>query len=342
MELGSGWMHPTRSGGEAAGATKDAQFVLEYFRLMSASRVDFTDTWRALLDVPALSMTRESRRFAEASMQSGAGDAVEGGEARSDVGQGSGRDCASGNQEVGTWGTNEALRPLRSILMAAGASGEQMREWAAWVHEYSSRIDTQGIGKFHPDGEAEGRRERLDVMRKSNPAFILRAATLEQALKSAEIGGERMSNIATTVAEISFGSNIIRSVFHQNRFLSAVFFNLYTRNDNIHMENAGRRYDQSTPTRGALVQGIRANGSTAADQAARDIELGINGHLTTGHHHTRPSEDRCEQRHICASFPPATRASSADRLPCLAYPVFTCDLRVGIAAGDKFESPVDP
>ncbi len=180
MELGSGWMHPSRSGGGAAGATKDAQFVLEYFRLMSTCRVDFTDTWRALLDVPALSMTRKARRFS--------GGAVEGGEGRSDIGQGSGRDCASGTQEDDTWGN---LRPLRSVLMAAGASGKQIREWAAWVHEYSSRIDTQGIGKFHPEGEAEGRRERLEIMRKSNPAFVLRAATLEQALKSAEIGGER-------------------------------------------------------------------------------------------------------------------------------------------------------
>ena len=206
MELGSGWMHPLRYGGGAVGATKDARFVLEYFRLMSACRVDFTGTWRALLDVPALSVARKSRKVSGGSMQSGGAGA-----ARSNIGQGGGRGGASGTQEDDIWGNNEeALRPFRSVLMAAGASGEQMREWAAWVDEYSSRIDTQGIGKFHPKGEAEGRRERVEIMRKSNPAFVLRAATLEKALESAEMGGKRKNKAA--VIEVGLGSNTMTSV----------------------------------------------------------------------------------------------------------------------------------
>lgn len=174
-------MHPSRSGGRAGEATtEDGQFVLEYFRLMSVCRVDFTDTWRALLDVPALSAARKVQRSG-APVHSG-GDGTE-------VGGGDG--CASGSREDAICGNDEeALRPLLSVLTAARASSEQMREWAAWVRDYSSRIETQGIGKSHPDGEDEGRAVRLKIMRKSNPAFILRTESLDQALKAAEMGGE--------------------------------------------------------------------------------------------------------------------------------------------------------
>ncbi|CAN0350154.1 unnamed protein product, partial [Ectocarpus sp. 8 AP-2014] len=54
--------------------------------------------------------------------------------------------------------------------------------------EYSSRIDSQGIGNGHPEGEEEGRKERLAIMRNSSPAFVLRKKSLEQALKAAETG----------------------------------------------------------------------------------------------------------------------------------------------------------
>lgn len=183
MKLGSGWMHPSRSRGGAAGATtEDAQFVLKFFRLMSSCRVDFTDTWRALLDVPALSATSKTQQFSRApTVHSGADGGTE---------LGGGRGCANGTQEEAIYSNEQALRPLLSVLMAAGASSEQMREWAAWVREYSSRIDTQGIGKSHADGEGEGRAARLEIMRKSSPAFILRAESLEHALKATEMGGE--------------------------------------------------------------------------------------------------------------------------------------------------------
>lgn len=182
MKLGSGWMHPSRSaGGAAGGATKDAQFVLEYFRLMSACRVDFTDTWRALLDVPALSAAHKVQQRSGAPVHSG----VDGTQA------GVGRGCASGTQEDTICGNDEeVLRPLLSVLTAAGASREHKRQWAAWAHDYSSRIDIQGIGKSHPDGEDEGRAARLEIMRNSSPAFVLRAESLEQALKAAETSGE--------------------------------------------------------------------------------------------------------------------------------------------------------
>eukprot|EP00903_Cladosiphon_okamuranus_P015722 g14512.t1 len=182
MKLGSGWMHPSRSRGVAAGVTtEDAQFVLDFFRLMSSCRMDFTDTWRALLDVPTLSAARKTEQF------SGAPNV----HSRSDDGTelGGGRRCANGTQEEAIYGDDqEALRPLLSVLKAAGAASEQMREWAAWVREYSSRIDTQGIGKSHPDGKGDGRAARLEMMRKSSPAFVLREESLDQALKAAEMG----------------------------------------------------------------------------------------------------------------------------------------------------------
>lgn len=176
-------MHPSRSGGKVAGAsTQDAQFVLDFFRLMSSCRVDFTDTWRALLDVPALSAARKAQQPSGAPVHSRADDGTE---------LGGDRGCASGTQEDTICGNDEeALRPLLSVLTAAGASSEQMREWTAWVREYSSRIDTQGIGKSHPEGEDEGRAARLEIMRKSSPAFVLRAESLEEAVRAAEMGGE--------------------------------------------------------------------------------------------------------------------------------------------------------
>lgn len=182
MKLGSGWMHPSRSdGGGAGSSTKDAQFVLEFFRLMSACRVDFTDTWRALLGVPALSAAHNVQRRSGTPLHLGADDTE----------AGDGHAGASGIQKDAIYGNHEEeLRPLLPVLTAAGASSEQMREWATWVHEYSSRIDTQGIGKSHPDGEDEGRAVRLEIMRESSPAFVLRAESLEQALKAADMGGK--------------------------------------------------------------------------------------------------------------------------------------------------------
>lgn len=172
MDLGSGWIHPQRSGSAPPGEMQenlppDAQFVLNFFNLMTACRTDFTETWRALLDVPALSVARKARRNLTAE-QSGA-TGVE--------------DDICGDDE-------ETLRPLSAVLNAAGASSTARKQWATWIREYSSRIDSQGIGNDHPEGEEEGRKERLEIMCSSSPAFVLRRKSLEQALKEAETGGE--------------------------------------------------------------------------------------------------------------------------------------------------------
>lgn len=161
MDLGSGWVNPRRSGGAPPGEMqeklpRDAQFVLSFFNLMASCRTDFTETWRALLDVPAL-----SERLGATGFEDGI--------------------CSD---------DEETLRPLSAVLNAAGASSTARKQWATWIREYSSRIDSQGIGNGHPEGEDEGRKERLEIMRSSSPAFVLRKKSLEQALKAAETGGE--------------------------------------------------------------------------------------------------------------------------------------------------------
>ncbi|CBJ27840.1 conserved unknown protein [Ectocarpus siliculosus] len=170
MDLGSGWIHPRRSGDAPAGEMQeklppDAQFVLSFFDLMAACRTDFTETWRALLDVPALSVARKARRNLTTEHLEATG--VE-------------DDICNDDEET--------LRPLSSVLNAAGASSTARKQWATWIRDYSSRIDSQGIGNGHPEGGEEGRKERLAIMRSSNPVFVLRKKSLEQALKAAETG----------------------------------------------------------------------------------------------------------------------------------------------------------
>lgn len=191
MELGSGWIHPARSGGAASDTTtgevpSDAKFVLRLFRLMSECRTDYTETWRALLDVPALSMTCTGQKVAGERSPSGAHVA----EGLDDERQGP-ASSAGGARDSICGDDEEVLRPFRAVLKTAGASSTQMREWAIWVREYSSRIATQGIGRSHPEGEEDGRAERLETMRNTNPDFVLRGTYLEEALRAAEKDGER-------------------------------------------------------------------------------------------------------------------------------------------------------
>ncbi|CAM9343077.1 unnamed protein product, partial [Hapterophycus canaliculatus] len=173
MELGSGWIHPARCGGKASDkatgeVSSDARFVLRLFWLMSECRTDYTGTWRALLDVPALSATRTAQGL--------------------DMNREGPASSARAEEDRTHSDDEETLRPLRAVLKAAGASSEQMQEWVIWLREYSSRIDTQGIGRLHPKGVVKGRAERQEIMRKSNPDFVLRATHLEQALGAAERG----------------------------------------------------------------------------------------------------------------------------------------------------------
>lgn len=52
-------------------------------------------------------------------------------------------------------------------------------------------INQQGVGRPHSGDCDEGRRNRLEMMRTSSPAFVLRTRALEQAVKAAEQGGEQ-------------------------------------------------------------------------------------------------------------------------------------------------------
>lgn len=52
------------------------------------------------------------------------------------------------------------------------------------VHDIS-----QGIGRSHPDGKEAGQKQRMEVMRRSNPAFVLRESAMSKALEAADQGG---------------------------------------------------------------------------------------------------------------------------------------------------------
>lgn len=160
MELGNGWIDKLRTtGSETFGErSSDAQFVSELFRLMASCRADFTRTWRALIDVPALSLVLHASELSSVRIRARAGKP--GGLETSPSGPVG--DLASGLLERNLRGAGiaedgdsldaidavtdrEALRPVIGILNAAAASNEQMHEWADWVREYMARIDSQVI-----------------------------------------------------------------------------------------------------------------------------------------------------------------------------------------------------
>lgn len=162
MELGSGWVDALRDGGTPPCETKaelssDAQFVWRFLRLMSTCETDFTDTWRALLDVPALSAVPKTTTPEGLEVRSGK-EGIAGGQACTSVGlddagtkapegsqnrDGTAEECCTrdgGGSEVTD---GDALRPLITVLRAAGVSSDRMRGWAEWTREYMARIDTQ-------------------------------------------------------------------------------------------------------------------------------------------------------------------------------------------------------
>lgn len=170
LKLGSNWVDVLSSEADEANkatneatneatreASPDAQFVLELFRLMAGCRADFTDTWRALIDVPTLSVALNTTRSSGVPLTGGHGrragvDAspCEGARDSDEDRRGKGRDSAGnkngsvdGNGREWEMSDDELLRPLRDVLKASGASSTQMRGWATWTREYMARIDFQ-------------------------------------------------------------------------------------------------------------------------------------------------------------------------------------------------------
>lgn len=170
MELGSGWVDALRDGGTSPCEMKtelssDAQFVLRFFQLMSTCETDFTDTWRALLDVPALStvpkitpaglevrVVKEGMARGQASTTVGLDDAGTGAPGGSQNRESAAEECCCTRDGDGSQVPDEkALRPLVSVLRAAGVSSDQMRDWAEWTRDYMARIETQASfwERFH-------------------------------------------------------------------------------------------------------------------------------------------------------------------------------------------------
>lgn len=77
------------------------------------------------------------------------------------------------------------------------------------MHGRYYHTNAQGVGKSHPEGAEDGRRERLQIMQTSNPAFVLRAETMEQAIKAAENGGER----AYTEREVYSKTGVVQDIY---------------------------------------------------------------------------------------------------------------------------------
>lgn len=165
MDLGNGWTAALRSGsvepskGTPALLSRDAVFLLDFLRLMADCRTDFTDTWRALMEVPALSVALKSRDFLELRMRAGARvEPSTGSNGVRTVDPGLGEDgnwaCDSSDGEAASkshgnmegW-DDECLQPLAAILARAKPSRKQRRQWAQWIRQYMARIDTQASSK---------------------------------------------------------------------------------------------------------------------------------------------------------------------------------------------------
>lgn len=161
MELGSGWVDVLRDGGASPCETKtelspDARFVSRFFRLMSTCETDFTDTWRALLDVPALSTVPKptsaglevrvgTEGIAEgpASTSVGLDDAGKRAPVGSRNRDSTAKGCCTLDGDGPDVTDEDVLRPLVPVLRAAGASSDRMGDWAEWTREFMARIDTQ-------------------------------------------------------------------------------------------------------------------------------------------------------------------------------------------------------
>lgn len=128
MDLGNDWAAALRSGsaerhqGTHATLSWDAVFLLDLLRLMANCRTDFTDTWRALIDVPGSSEALKSRNSSELDSDSvGAGES---------------------HEDMEVW-DDECLQPLAAVLARAKPSQKQRQQWAQWIRQYMARIDSQ-------------------------------------------------------------------------------------------------------------------------------------------------------------------------------------------------------
>lgn len=159
MELGDEWVaalrHPSEERSGTLAIPSDREFVMDLMRLMADCGTDFTDTWRAFIEVPPMSvalrrkvssgsrprsaeeMQPESNAMPMSREREGLGDP--------DFGY---RDGSNWEERTKTRVNidvtdDECLRPLSAVLTAAGTSGDRKKQWARWIRRYMARIDTQ-------------------------------------------------------------------------------------------------------------------------------------------------------------------------------------------------------
>lgn len=152
MDLGNGWAAVLRNKytpneGPVA-LPPDGVFVLNLLRLMEDCGTDYTDTWRALSGVPALSVAGDGDNVPGLRLRSGEElvSSVGSNKMRAagpdlDISEDGQRECGSLMSEDVEICDNECLQPMSAILADAKASRDQMRQWAQWIRQYMVRID---------------------------------------------------------------------------------------------------------------------------------------------------------------------------------------------------------
>lgn len=169
MNLGAGWVralqHDQSSVIEGSRqVSSDAVFVLEFLHLMADCRVDFSDTWRALMEVPALSVAlrvpsslpygtspETNPRHVESIEPGyqakkeylvnilGAGIEVEEHACHRIFGG----PTTESYTQIRDITDEECLRPLSAVLRASNSTIEQLKGWSRWIRRYMARIDLQ-------------------------------------------------------------------------------------------------------------------------------------------------------------------------------------------------------
>lgn len=152
MDLGNGWAAVLRNrytpNEGPVNLPPDGVFVLDLLRLMEDCGTDYTDTWRALSGVPALSVTQDGDDVSGLRTRSG-GDSISSvgpNKMRAagpdlDIGEDGQPECGGLMREDVEICDSKCLQPMSAILADAKVSGDQMRRWAQWIRQYMVRID---------------------------------------------------------------------------------------------------------------------------------------------------------------------------------------------------------
>jgi uncharacterized protein YdiU (UPF0061 family) len=144
----------------------DKELAIDFLRLMAAEEADYTNTYRALSDVPALPEESEtsgvsSSSSAPSSMSSGGGEGEAGGEGS----------------------TPRLPSALAAVLPEAVlGSPERVAAWQEWLDRWRVRL----VDAWGRDEEAHAQRRKLQKL--ASPKYVPRQHLLQVAIEAAEAG----------------------------------------------------------------------------------------------------------------------------------------------------------